>query len=191
MNKTIAKIGYSMITESSEGKITYGPVKWFESSKAGGREITADPNGEPTTVYADGLPVVTAEDNAGYNIKLQLLAIIDDVEVDWFGNVKTSDGSIVEKNSTAERPRFALLAAKERFAADTIYEIDTYLNCIASKRASRSDKTSEGKLDPQFPEVEIAAAPRIEDKYIRVTSFADSLPTTVTVPTIPVTEATE
>lgn len=184
MNKTIAKIGYALITKDSADKITYGNVVWFDSTKSGGREITADPNGEPTTIYADGLPVVTAEDNAGYNIKLQLLSIVDDIETDWFGNIKTADGSIIEKNDTAERPRFALLAAKERFASDTVYEIDTYLNCIASKRSSRSDKTSEGKLDPQFPEIEIAATPRLEDKYIRVTSYADSLPTTVTVPTV-------
>ena len=81
MNKTIAKVGYAMLTETTEGKITYDKVKWFKSDKAGGRTVGAEPSGESTTVYADGLPVIVANNNAGYNISLELIAIVDDLEL--------------------------------------------------------------------------------------------------------------
>lgn len=182
MNKTIAKIGYAMLNETSAG-ITYEKIKWLASNKAGGREISAEPNGEVNIIYADGLPVVIAEENTGYNINLTLLAIIDDTEKDWYGHKEMNDGSILEKNSSEERPRFALVAAKERFNGNTEYEIDTYFNCICSSRPSRSDKTSEGNFDPEFPQYSIAATPRTDNKYVRLTQYLNELPTEISLPT--------
>ena len=43
MNKTIRKVGYAVLTESSTGEITYGKPVWFKSDKAGGRSIGAEP----------------------------------------------------------------------------------------------------------------------------------------------------
>lgn len=183
MNKTIAKVGYALISSAPENPYTYATPVYFKSGEAGGRNVSAEPNGESNTIYADGLPVVVAEENAGYNISLELLSIIDDIETSLLGNIKTEDGSIIEKNSTDERPRFALIVAKERFRASTRYEIDIYLNCIISKRPSRADKTSEANFDPNFPTFEIAASPREDNKYVRVTLYADELPTTITLPT--------
>lgn len=183
MEKTLAKVGYAPITENTES-INYSDIIWFKSSEAGGREITAEPNGETNIIYADGLPVVTAEDNAGYNLKVILLSIIDDIEKDWFGNTNTTEGGILEKSDTKERPRFALIVAKEQFNAKKKYAIDTYFYCIASARASRSSKTSEGKFDPQFPEFSIAATPRPDNGFIRYTNYADTLPEAVTIPEI-------
>ena len=34
MNKTIRKVGYAVLTESSTGEITYGKPVWFKSDKA-------------------------------------------------------------------------------------------------------------------------------------------------------------
>lgn len=183
MNKTIAKVGYAPITSNGEEPYTYGKVVYFKSTEAGGREVSAEPNGETTTIYADGLPVITAEENAGYNITVQLLSIIDDIEKSWLGNSKTTDGSILEKNTTAERPRFALIIANERYNATTKYEIDIYFNCIVSKRPSRANRTSEANFDPQFPEFEIAASPREDNKYVRMTLYSDTLPESIKVPT--------
>lgn len=181
MNKTIAKVGYAPLTEE-DGQYTYKDITWFNSSEAGGREISAEPEGETATIYADGLPVITAEENAGYNITLQLLSIIDKIETDWMGNIKTTDGGIVETSSAEERPRFALVVAKERFKANTKFEIDTYYNCIVSERPSRSDKTSEGNFDPDFPEFAISSTPRVDNKVIRYTQYSNELPTKITEP---------
>lgn len=184
MNKTLAKVGYAPMETTTDGKIDYKDIIWFKSSESGGREVTAEPNGETATIYADGLPVIIAEENSGYNVKVALLAIIDDIEENWLGNEKTDDGGVLERNKTAERPRFALVVGKERFKGQTTYEIDTYFNCMISKRPSRSDKTSEGKFDPQFPEFEIAASPREDNKFVRHTTYANTLPTKIVLPTI-------
>lgn len=192
MNKTIAKVGFAPLTFGSDSTESYDDVKWFDSKKGGGREVTADPNGESFKIYADGIPAVSGEDNAGYNIKLQLIAILDYLHIDWFGFEKTAEGAIVEKADAKERPRFALFVAKERYNADTKYEVDIYLNCIVSKRPGRNDKTSEGKFDPQFPDIEISSEPRISDKVIRITVYTDELPTEVPdVTTVPATPTGE
>lgn len=184
MNKTIAKVGYAMLTETTEGKITYGEVKWFKSDKAGGRTVGAEPSGESTTVYADGLPVIVANNNAGYNISLELIAIVDDIEKDWYGNAEATEGGFIEKGGISVLPRFALLVAKERYDSDKLYEIDTYFDCVASTRATRNDKTSEGNFDPQFPTFTITSKPRPDNDFVRYTSYEDTLPTAVVIPTV-------
>lgn len=184
MNKTIAKVGYAMLTETTDGKISYESVKWFKSDKAGGRTVGAEPKGEPTTVYADGLPVIVATNNDGYNISLELIAIVDDVEKDWYGNFEATEGGIIEKGGIKVLPRFALLVAKERYESDKLYEIDTYFDCVASTRVARNDKTSEGKFDPQFPTFSISSRPRPDNNFVRFTSYEDVLPESVVVPTV-------
>lgn len=165
LKKSIAKVGYAPITENDDGTYTYGTVKWFESKVSGGREYTAEPVGESTEIYADSIVVFSAEDNNGYDIKLTLLAAIDDVEVEWLGNSKATNGGIIEIARPTPRPIFALI-----FIEDTTNGIGTttiYFNCTVSKRPSMSGKTSEGKFEPQFPEYQIAARPRPEDKWVR------------------------
>lgn len=182
MNTTIAKVGYAPLKETSDGKTSYDDITWFKSEEAGGRNVGAEPNGEAKTIYADGLPIIVANGNSGYNISLELISILDSIEEDWFGNTKTADGGILEKGGITTPPRFALLVAKECYDKATRYEIDTYYDCTAA-RASRNDKTSEGTFDPQFPTYNITSVPRPDNKFVRYTSYADTLPTSVTVPT--------
>lgn len=164
--KSIAKVGYALITENEDGTSSYGTIKWFESKVSGGREYTAEPVGETTEVYADGIVAYSSEENNGYDIKLILLAAIDDVEVDWLGNKRIPSGGIAEIARPTERPKFALI-----FIEDTTNEAGTttiYYCCSVSKRPSISGKTSEGKFEPQFPEYQITARPRPDDKWVRV-----------------------
>ena len=191
LESTLAKIGYSNITEMADN-IDYDDIIWLRSTEAGGREISASPKGETNIIYADGLPVIQADDNSGYDISLQLLAAVDDVEEDWFGSKKKlSDGSMLETGGTSESPRFALLAAKELYASPKKYAIDIYFYCSASNRPSKKSKTSEGKFDPEFPEYSIAAAPRPDNKFVCHTIYADTLPTSITVPTLTVAQTSE
>lgn len=182
METTIAKVGYAMITENADN-INYDDIVWFKTDKAGGREISAEPVGEGIKIWVDGLPAVQGIGNTGYDIKLILLAILDDIETAWFGKTKTASGSIVEKAEFREAPKFALVVAKELFDNSKKYAIDTYYYCAVSNNASKKSKTSEGKFDPEFPEIPIFASPRPDNKLIIVTDYADTLPTKVTVPT--------
>ena len=129
-----------------------------------------------------------ASANGGYTISLELISAVDDIEKDWFGNDEATEGGIVEKGGIKVMPRFALLAAKETYKGDKLYEIDTYFDCTAA-RASRNDKTSEGNFDPQFPTFTITSKPRPDNDFVRYTSYADTLPESVVVPTVKAVKA--
>ena len=182
LNKTIAKIGIAPMNVSSAGAISYENVLWLESTKAGGREINAKPKGELREIFADGLAVISNNNKAGYDIDLTLLSVIDDIEEKLYGNTKTSSGDIIETGGVVAAPLFALLAAKETYNSDKLYEVDTYYSCTASQ-AERHDKTSENDFNPEFPTIPIVARPRFTDKVIRFTKYVDTLPTTVPEPT--------
>ncbi len=183
MNKTIRKVGYAVLKESSTGEITYETPTWFKSDEAGGRTIGAEPIGDSNTIYADGLPIIVASANSGYTISLELISAVDDIEKDWFGNEEATEGGIIEKGGIKVMPRFALLVAKETYKGNKLYEIDTYFDCVAA-RASRNDKTSEGSFDPQFPTFTITSKPRPDNDFVRYTSYADTLPENVATPTV-------
>ena len=136
MIKTIAKVGYASLKEDAEGNITYDPIIWFKSKEAGGRELSAEPNGEATPIWADGQRVFIAEENQGYDIKLTLIDLIDEIDENWLGNT-VKDGSTLEINSSEEKPRFALIVANETLKSSTKYAIDTYYDCMISARPSR------------------------------------------------------
>lgn len=181
MNKTIAKVGYAKLIEDTEGNITYGNVIWFKSKEAGGREFAAEPNGEMTPIEADGQYIYNAENNQGYNIKLTLIDIIDNIDEDWFGNV-VNENEILEYSNNKEKPRFALLVASETLAGKTKYSVDTYFNCMVSSRPTRNSKTSAGTIDPTFPEYSISSYPLLDSGLVRSTKALDTLPTTITTP---------
>lgn len=188
MIKTIAKVGYAPLKEDAEGNITYDPIIWFKSKEAGGREFSAEPNGEATPIWADGQRVFIAEENQGYDIKLTLIDLIDEIDENWLGN-KIKDNGTLEINSSEEKPRFALIVANETLKSSTKYAIDTYYDCMISARPSRASKTTEGSLDPMFTEYSISSMPRPDNKYVRFTQKTDSLPEEIVVPTLTSTDS--
>lgn len=179
MKKTIAKVGYFTIAYAS-GVYTYGAPTWFESAVAGGREFSASPRGETTEVYADGKRVIAVNDNDGYDCKLQLLDIIDNIEKDWLGRtVETTTSNVAEYSDGAEFPKFGLAVVYEQRGGG--YETEWYYQCQVSKRPEKTGKTSEGKFEAQFFDVEITASPREHDegsKLVCYTSYTTTMPTT-------------
>ena len=67
--RTIKQVGYALITavDDNTGKPTYGNVKWLVHNEAGGREYSAEPKGETSSIWADGIEVYGEEENAGYD----------------------------------------------------------------------------------------------------------------------------
>lgn len=183
MKKSIAKVGYAPITRttSSTGTTdTYGAVTWLESEKAGGREYSAEPRGEVSEVYADGKVVLSLDSNDGYDIKLTLLDIIDDIKKAWLSQTASTDG-IVEYGNVSEYPSFALLLAED--LTNATIELTTYYNTQVTKRPTKNGKTSEGKFEAQFKEFELAARPRSSDTAVCFEKIITSLPTAVPEPT--------
>lgn len=160
--RSIKNVGYAMITsvDNNTGKPTYGDVQWLVHNEAGGREYTAEPKGEVSSIWADGQEVYGEEENCGYDLTLILLSVIDDIDEDWLNRVVASDGSYSEEYAdTGEYPHFALLIIED--TTDGVGQTRVFYDCHVTKRPTESGKTSEGgALDPMFPEYAISAVPR-------------------------------
>lgn len=185
IEKTIARIGYAMITAATASAITYGNLTWLESEKAGGREISSEPQGELQEEHADGKVVFSFDNNGGYKHNLTLLAALDSVDKDWLNKIELDDGSIVEVADNRVPKRFALMVAKELINADKLYAVDIYYNTTASRytKAVKSHKPGEN-LDLEFPQYNLTSRPLETNKLVCRTVYCDELPTTVTVPTL-------
>lgn len=167
MKKGILHIGYAMIVDSEGDSIdeNYEDIKWLPSLKAGGREWSADPRGDTNDIYADSIKVYADSVNDGYDIKLTLLAVTDDVDGDWLGEKKVKDG-IAEYANGEEYPYFALIIVED--TADGEGKTTIFPRCQAAGRPSDNGKTKEGgSFDFEFPEYSITASPRIKDRLVR------------------------
>lgn len=183
MKTSVERVGYALMNEDG----SYENIKWFISEEAGGRDFSAEPKGELTEVYADGKLVRAVEINDGYDIKLTLIDLIDDVNSDWLGYDVNSKG-IAEYATNKERNRFALVVVDAN--DDGTYEMTTYFKCQVSKRPTIASKTSEGKYDPMFTDFEISARPRDADKLVRITGELTSVSTLPEEISEPVSEET-
>lgn len=161
--RTIKNVGYALITsvDNNTGKPTYAPVKWLVHNEAGGREYSAEPKGEVSSIYADGIEVYGEEENCGYDITLTLLSFTDDIDEDWLNRVvDETDGSFSEEYAdTGEYSHFALIIIED--TTDGVGQTTIWYDCHVTQRPTESGKTSEGgALDPMFPEYSITAIPR-------------------------------
>lgn len=162
LRRTIRHVGFAPMlrgaSESSTSARSFDGVIWFEHNEAGGREYTATANGEMTNIYADGYNVYTSDENHGYDIQLQLLSVIDDIDVMWLGNYVDSSGVTSEYANNVERPRFALIIIED--TADGKGCTHIWYNCIVAQRPNIAGKTSDDSgFDQQFFDVQIKANP--------------------------------
>lgn len=177
--RTISRIGYAMITatDAETGADTYGPVKLLPHI-AGGREYSAEPQGDTFGVWADGIEVYAENNNSGYEISLTTVAITDDVEVDWYGNTIVADGVAEYAVNTAQAPEFALFILEE--TTDKIGKVTFFGKCHVTTRPSKAGNTKEDSaIDPQFPQHTIVARPRWNDGFVCKEIKTNSIPGTV------------
>ncbi len=178
--RTISRIAYAMITatDPDTGKDTYGPVKLLPHI-AGGREFSAEPQGETYSAWGDGLEVYAENANSGYEISLTTVAITDAVEEDWYSRTITSDGAAEYATSdTAQAPEFALFILEE--TTDGIGKVTFFGKCHVTTRPSKAGKTKEdGPIDPQFPQHTIVARPRWDDGFVCKEIKSNVIPGTV------------
>lgn len=162
LRRTIRRVGFAPMhsgaSESSTAATSFDSIIWFEHNEAGGREYTATANGEMTSIYADGYEVYTSDENHGYDITIQLLSVVDDIDVMWLGNYVDSSGTVSEFANNVERPRFALIIIED--TADGKGCTHIWYNCIVAQRPDIAGKTSDDSgFDQQFFDVQIKANP--------------------------------
>lgn len=185
MRKSIVKVGYAAPTYTEEAGYTYAAPKWFESEKAGGREVKAAPRGETTEVYADGIVALSDNENDGYDIDITLLDIVDDIDTDWFGHEADADGNGIAEYSTGNPyPIFALIVVYSLVGGG--YETEYYYQCRAQSRSESGGKTTEGKFEAAFFSCKLRAYPREKDeptkRLVRYKKRTADIPTAVAEP---------
>lgn len=176
--RTISRIAYAMITATNQdtGEDTYGPIKLLPHI-AGGREYSAEPQGDTYSVWGDGIEVYAENNNAGYEISLTTIAVTDDVEEDWYGNTVVSDGVAEFANGNKAR-EFALFILED--TTDGIGKVTFFGKCHVTGRPTKAGKTKEdGAIDPQFPQHTIAARPRWNDGFVCKEIKTNTIPGTV------------
>lgn len=178
--RTISRIAYAPITatDPDTGKDTYGAVKLLPHI-AGGREFSAEPQGETYSAWGDGLEVYAENANSGYEISLTTVAITDDVEEDWYGKTITSDG--VAEYATQEQAQakeFALFILEE--TTDGLGKVTFFGKCHVVARPTKAGNTKEeGAIDPQFPQHTIRCIPRWDDGFVCKEIKSNVIPQTV------------
>lgn len=165
MKGTMKKGGYAMVTKETDKEIEYGPVKWLESEKSGGREYDFNPKGDLKEIYADGKVVFAFSSNNGYDGSITMIDLIDDIAGDWYRQKKGPNGENVEIADNRKMPPFAFLQIEETTDGEEITTIYPYV--YARQRPNKKGKTSEeGAFDPEFVQHQIAIRPRPTDKYV-------------------------
>lgn len=165
LKKGIRRVGYALLDISEDGVIQIGNPVYFPTLKSGGRNYSADPRGDSQKIYADSTAVYGDTVNDGYDIKLTLLAVTDDVSEAWL-NEQKDDNGIAEFADGEELPYFALIISED--TTDGAGQTTIYYYCQCSGRPSENGKTSEGgTFDFEFPEYPIVASPRPEDNLVR------------------------
>lgn len=161
-NKNKVKFGLSnvhiaKITEEN-GEIIYGTP--FPMPGAVG--LSADPEGDTTTFYADNIKYYIATANQGYAGDLEVAMTPEEFLMEILGQKKDKNGALFEKADDIIA-RFALMGEIE---GDVKKRRFVYFDCTATRPKSE-DKTKEESTDPQTDTISITMSPRSTDKAIK------------------------
>lgn len=180
IRRTITDLGFAaIIAVAADGTPTYDSVTWFAHHEAGGRDYDAQPAGNSGGIWADGREVYAYEDNQGYNVSLTTVGVTDDIDEAWYGRTVLESGAVEEYADGEEYPHFALVIVED--TTDGIGETTIFYDCHIQQRSGKQGATSEGNgLNPQFPQHNIAARPRLDCFAVKTT-----LPSKTKITTIP------
>lgn len=121
----------------------------------GARTLTTDPQGESSNWYADNIPYVTFNSNAGYTGSLEMALIPDAVLAQMMGWSIDSNGAIVE-DAEAMSKSFALLYEVK---GDAKNRRNVFYN-VSAARPSSNAQTQEASIDPQTETLNVTMIPK-------------------------------
>ena len=121
----------------------------------GARTLTTDPQGESSNWYADNVPYVTFNSNAGYTGSLEVAYIPDDILCEMMGWQIDANGALVE-DADAFAKSFALIFEVK---GDAKNRRSIYYN-VSAARPGSSNQTQEESIDPQTETLEITMIPK-------------------------------
>lgn len=147
-------IAYDEKTET----YTYGEVKKLP----GAVNLTMDPEGSSEPFYADNIVFFVAQANSGYSGDLEIAMITNDFRTEILGEVKSSDGVMIESADTQGK-EFALM-----FQIEGNEKPNKYIMWRCSVgRPSIEGETKEDKTTPKTDTLNITAMARENDHKIK------------------------
>lgn len=167
------------MSENNENKVKFGlcnvhVAKMIENNGVisydtpfkvpGSVSLSADPDGDVTTFYADNVKYYISNANNGYTGDLEIADTPKKFKTDILGQREDTNGAIVE-SSDDNNAQFALMG---EIIGDKKKRRFVYYNCTA-KRISTTMKTTENSKDPQTDKLSLTMAPRTTDNLVKAT----------------------
>lgn len=140
------------------GKPTYGSV----IKMPGATEVSLDAEGSSDPFYADDTVYYQGVSNNGYSGKLSIADIPEDFAEQILGEIKDKNGAVFEDANVLPK-EFAIAF---EFKGDVKKRRHVFYRCTAT-RPSVASKTQEDKVDPNVPELDFSALPRLDNGYVK------------------------
>lgn len=156
---------YSVIA-ITDGAITYGtPIKI-----PGSVSLSIDPRGDMIEFYADNMLYYSAQNNQGYDGKLEIANIPQSFRVNILGEELVSTDNVLLEQQSAQGAAFAFLF---EITGDKYASKNLLYNCTAT-RPSTSANTRTNSADPQTSELDFVSSGRETDGYVKAVTTADT-----------------
>ena len=153
----LSNVHVAKITEQ-DGEITYGTPFAMPGAVA----LSADPEGETTSFYADNIQYYVAVSNNGYTGELELAMAVKEFLKEILGQQEDTNGALFESSDDVNA-RFALMGEIE---GDVKKRRFVYYDCTATRPSSEMN-TIEDTKEPQTDTIEITMSPRATDHVIK------------------------
>lgn len=157
----------AILEENEEGVLVPGTPK----HQPGAVTLTTDPDGDEEVFYADNVKYHISRANNGYTGSLEMAIVSDWFRQNVLGEVKNTDGVLIEVSNAETKP-FVLL---HQIEGDSAASKVAFYNCTAS-RPSRTSSTATSTNSPNTETFDFSALPRTSDKVIKATADKDSTP---------------
>ena len=168
----LKNIYYAKVTNTG-GVISYGtPV-----AIPGAKEISLEPTGDPTIVWADDVQYVVIPANGGYEDTVTVLDVPQSFYTDILGMSVDANYVLVESEDDV-LSQFALIGETVEYdsADGPTHKRFVFYNCTAEK-APTASSTKEDTIEPTEYEINITAVAALDTGYVKasVTDDPDSL----------------
>jgi len=153
-------------TVSAAQAVSYGTPERLP----GAVNLSIDPEGDTSPFYADNVVYYRSTANNGYTGSLEMALVPDWFRIKYLGEVKDSNGVIVEQSGSSEPAYFALLF---QFQGDVKAIRHVLYYCTVS-RPSTEGATKEDSISPQTETLNLTADPRPGDKLVKARTGDDT-----------------
>lgn len=165
----LEKLYIAKVTEEN-GTLTYGTPVPFP----GAVSISEEARGDEAEFWADNVPYFLYRSSTGRDVTLTVAEVPEFFKTDYLGATKDENGALVEGGADT-RQNFALLY---EFDGDQHATKHCYYYCKASLSSLEGETIGDNGTEPQTTELTIAALPRPDNRYDKI-STGDTIDDTV------------